>query len=34
MQQFDSVTNSGLYPVLYRGRILRTVEIFECRNLR
>ncbi len=32
--QFDSVTNTGLYPVLYRGRVLRTLEIFECRNLR
>ncbi len=34
VQQFDSVTNMGLHPVLYRGRVLRTVEIFACRNLR
>ncbi len=32
--QFDSVTNMGLHPVLYQGRVLRTVEIFACRNLR
>ncbi len=31
--QFDSVTNLGLHPVIYRGRILRTLEIFACRNL-
>ncbi len=34
VNQFDSVTNMGLYPVLYRGHVLHTVEIFACRNLR
>jgi hypothetical protein len=34
VQQFDSVTNTGAYPLRYRGRVLRTVEIFACRNLR
>ena len=34
LKQFDSVTNTGKYPVLYRGRVLHTVEIFACRNLR
>lgn len=33
-KQFDSVTNTGLHPVLYRGRVLQFVEIFACRNLR
>jgi len=33
-QQFESVTNTGLHNILYRGRVLHTVEIFECRNLR
>ena len=33
VKQFDSVTNLGLYPVLYRGRVLHTVEMFACRNL-
>ena len=32
--QFDSVTNLGLYNVLYRGRVFHTLQIFECRNLR
>jgi 4-amino-4-deoxy-L-arabinose transferase-like glycosyltransferase len=34
VNQFDSVTNLGLHPVFYRGRVLHTVEIFACRNLR
>lgn len=34
VNQFDSVTNMGLHPVLYRGRVMHTVEIFACRNLR
>ncbi|MFO1478491.1 MAG: glycosyltransferase family 39 protein, partial [Verrucomicrobiota bacterium] len=33
-KEFDSVTNLGLYPVLYRGRLYHTVQIFECRNLK
>lgn len=33
-RQFNSVTNLGLHDVRVRGRLLRKVEIFECRNLR
>ncbi len=33
-RQFDSVTNCGLYDVRERGRLLRRLEIFKCRNLR
>jgi 4-amino-4-deoxy-L-arabinose transferase-like glycosyltransferase/membrane-associated phospholipid phosphatase len=32
--QFDSVTNLGIHEVLVRGRLIRKIEIFECRNLR
>lgn len=34
LQQFDSVTNLGPREVRYRGRVLRVIEIFECRTLR
>jgi hypothetical protein len=34
IRQFETVTNTGLHVALYKGRILHTVEIFECRNLR
>jgi membrane-associated phospholipid phosphatase len=34
VQQFDSVTNLGPHEVRYRGRVLRVIEIFECRKLR
>src|SRR5262249_17889765 len=33
-QEFDSVTDLGLYEVHYRGRVFHTIHIFECRNLR
>jgi hypothetical protein len=33
LRQFDSVTNTGLHPVFYRGQVLHTIEIFACRNL-
>lgn len=33
VKQFDSVTNTGMHPVLYRGQVLHFVEIFACRNL-
>jgi len=33
-EQFESVANLGLHPVLDRGRILRTVEIVACGNPR
>jgi hypothetical protein len=31
--QFDSVTNLGIHAVSVRGRVIRNIEIFECRNL-
>jgi len=31
--QFDSVTNLGIHEVWERGRLIRKIEIFECRNL-
>ena len=33
VDEFDSVTDLGLYPVLYRGRVFHIVQLFECRNL-
>ena len=33
-KEFDSVTDLGLYYVLYRGRVFHTLQLFECRNLR
>ncbi len=33
-KEFDSITDLGLYNVLYRGRVFHTVQLFECRNLR
>jgi len=32
--EFESVTDLGTRDVLYRGRVMRTVRVFECRNLR
>lgn len=32
--QFESVTSIGIKPVMYRGRILRYIQLFECRNLK
>ena len=32
--QFASVTNLGIFEVRQRDRVLRRIEIFECRNLR
>jgi hypothetical protein len=33
-RQFESVTNLGLHEVWMRNRLIRKIEIFECRNLR
>jgi membrane-associated phospholipid phosphatase len=33
LQEFDSVTDLGLYDVQYRGRVFHIVQLFECRNL-
>jgi 4-amino-4-deoxy-L-arabinose transferase-like glycosyltransferase len=32
-KDFDSVTDLGVRPVLYHGRIYRWVQLLECRNL-
>jgi hypothetical protein len=32
--QFESITNLGPHEVIYRNRIVRSVQIIECRNLR
>ena len=32
--QFESVTPLPLQPVVYRGRTLHRLQMFECRNLR
>ena len=33
-KEFASVRDAGLFPVQYRSRTLRWVQIFECRDLR
>ncbi|MEY2466663.1 MAG: hypothetical protein QOD03_1184 [Verrucomicrobiota bacterium] len=32
-QEFESVTDLGVFPVYYRGRIFHYIQLFECRNL-
>jgi 4-amino-4-deoxy-L-arabinose transferase-like glycosyltransferase len=34
LQQFDSVTNLGVQDITVDGRIMKRVQLFECRNLR
>jgi membrane-associated phospholipid phosphatase len=34
LEEFDSVTDTGLYPVRYHGRVCHIIQIFECRNAR
>jgi hypothetical protein len=34
LKEFDSVTDLGLYNILYHGRVFHTIQLFECRNLR
>jgi 4-amino-4-deoxy-L-arabinose transferase-like glycosyltransferase len=34
VQQFDSVTNLGVQEIKVDGRILKRIQLFECRNLR
>jgi hypothetical protein len=34
LQQFDSVTNLGVQVIKVDGRIMKRVQLFECRNLR
>lgn len=31
--QFESVTNLGPHEVIYRNRVIRNIQIVECRNL-
>lgn len=32
--EFESVRDLGLHPVVYRGQVLRQVQLYACRNLR
>ena len=32
--EFESVTDLGLRHAVYRGQVFRTVQLFECRNLK
>ncbi|MDW8308869.1 MAG: glycosyltransferase family 39 protein, partial [Verrucomicrobiales bacterium] len=34
LAEFESVTDLGLREVRDRGRVLRTIQVYECRNLR
>jgi hypothetical protein len=33
LQEFDPVTNLGIQDIIVDGRILKRVQLFECRNL-
>jgi 4-amino-4-deoxy-L-arabinose transferase-like glycosyltransferase/membrane-associated phospholipid phosphatase len=33
-QEFESVTNLGIHDIEYKGRVIRRVQVFACRNLR
>jgi hypothetical protein len=32
-QQFESVTNLGVQEIKVDGRIMKRIQLFECRNL-
>jgi hypothetical protein len=32
--EFESVTDLGVYEIKYRGRVFRRVQLYACRNLR
>jgi hypothetical protein len=34
LQQFESVTNLGVQEIMVDGRIMKRIQLFECRNLR
>ena len=34
LQQFESVTNLGVQEIKLDGRIMKRIQLFECRNLR
>ena len=34
LEQFDSVTNLGVEEIKLDGRVMKRVQLFECRNLR
>ena len=34
LEEFESVTDTGLYPVRYHDRVYHIIQIYECRNLR
>ena len=33
-KEFASVTDAGMREILYRGRVFRHLQLFECRDLR
>ncbi len=34
LAEFESVRELGFQDIVYRGRVMRRIELFECRNLR
>jgi hypothetical protein len=34
LKQFETVTNLGVHAILVDGRIMKRVQLFECRNLK
>jgi hypothetical protein len=34
LDDFESVQDLGVTPVLYHGRVYRWLQLFECRRLR
>ena len=32
--EFESVTDLGMYEIKHRGRVFRRVQLYACRNLR
>jgi membrane-associated phospholipid phosphatase len=34
VQEFESVTSLGIRDIEYKGRIIRRIQVFACRNLR
>jgi hypothetical protein len=34
VEEFEQVRDLGLREIPYQGRVLRTIQLFECRNLR
>jgi len=34
LADFESVTEAGIRPVFYHGRVLRVLQFFHCRGVR